>query len=454
MPHLSQECHYDPLGNLTFATPNSYNYDELSQLGGEFDSHYDLPDVPATGNLRAANGLPLTYDEHDRLIQAGLIHFTYDALGRRLSKGDELYLYDGLEEIGTTTTLKIANVLLDLHGTLAIPLFDATHTLRYLVDPKTHTIINSYEFDPFGIPIYIFESIENPYRYAFKHHDKETNLIYFGKRYYNPTTNRWATPDPLGPIDVVNLYTFVRNNPFRFTDFTGLYSVLFNTNLNHLNDQFRFNLNPPEPLTSSLYEVGTKKLTFAEIYFVNGINTSLKDAKQHAQMLSNLGGGVLVRGIHNQTDSAPIDSLECLLASKIMPTNVSFLILREMQRFHKTAPPDAKMFLGSHSGGSIQVRNALMMASPEVRNRVISLAIAPGAIIPNELCYLSFNYATKWDFVVWHAIFNDPFHAHEITFLDSHPSAPKFDHAFNSPTFTKKISNHINQFIDQSGDFK
>lgn len=227
-PHIQQECIYDALGNLTYATPNSYTYDALSQLGSEFDSHFDLPDAQETGNLTSHNGCPLYYDLHDRLIKAGSTVFTYDALRRRLSKNDELYLYDGLTEIGTfkegKAYIKISNVLLELNGKLTIPIFDATHSLRYLIDPSTQVILNSYAFDPFGNPIHISESLYNPYRYALKHYDEETGFIYFGKRYYNPSIRRWITPDPAGPIDLINLYAFVRNNPFRYTDYIGLYA--------------------------------------------------------------------------------------------------------------------------------------------------------------------------------------------------------------------------------------
>lgn len=234
-PHMYQECRYDSRGNLTNVASKTYEYDELSQLAGEFDSHFDAHDAPLTGNLKEHKGYTLIYDPHDRLTQAGSNHFTYDSLGRRLSKNNEVYLYDGLTEIATLRDgkyyVKINDVLLDLDGMLAVPLFDGTYQIRYIIDPFSHEIINTYEFDPFGNPIRIVEKVFNPYRYASKHYDEETGLIYFGKRYYDPSRKRWITPDPAGPIDGANLYAFVRNNPFRYHDYFGLFASFREVNL-------------------------------------------------------------------------------------------------------------------------------------------------------------------------------------------------------------------------------
>ncbi|WP_428265996.1 SpvB/TcaC N-terminal domain-containing protein [Haliangium sp.] len=60
------------------------------------------------------------------------------------------------------------------------------------------------------------------YRFSGKERDGETGLYYYGARYYAAWIARWTSPDPLGPIDSLNVYTYVRNNPIRFTDSTGM----------------------------------------------------------------------------------------------------------------------------------------------------------------------------------------------------------------------------------------
>jgi hypothetical protein len=51
---------------------------------------------------------------------------------------------------------------------------------------------------------------------------------YYGLRYYNPTTARWLSRDPLQEKGGRNLYAFVRNNPVNLFDKWGLCGTNFN----------------------------------------------------------------------------------------------------------------------------------------------------------------------------------------------------------------------------------
>jgi RHS repeat-associated protein len=62
-----------------------------------------------------------------------------------------------------------------------------------------------------------------------KERDAESGLDYFGARYYGSTMGRFMSPDPvfisaqrLADPQSLNLYAYVRNNPLRLTDDTGL----------------------------------------------------------------------------------------------------------------------------------------------------------------------------------------------------------------------------------------
>jgi len=90
-------------------------------------------------------------------------------------------------------------------------------TIRHLVSYQTGEIEKSNTCDAFGFNL----TEDIPYAYLGKRYDADTNLIYFGKRYYDPSLRRWLTPDPLGPIDHSNLYQYVFNNPFMYQDFQG-----------------------------------------------------------------------------------------------------------------------------------------------------------------------------------------------------------------------------------------
>ena len=55
--------------------------------------------------------------------------------------------------------------------------------------------------------------------------DKESNLLYYGARYYKPELRRFLQPDPViqNPYDpqTLNHYSYVRNNPLKFIDDSG-----------------------------------------------------------------------------------------------------------------------------------------------------------------------------------------------------------------------------------------
>jgi len=51
----------------------------------------------------------------------------------------------------------------------------------------------------------------NPFRFSTKYQDDETDLLYYGHRYYNASTGRWPNRDPIEEQGGLNVYGFVRN---------------------------------------------------------------------------------------------------------------------------------------------------------------------------------------------------------------------------------------------------
>jgi RHS repeat-associated protein len=61
----------------------------------------------------------------------------------------------------------------------------------------------------------------NPFRFSTKYQDDETDLLYYGYRYYSPSTGRWLNPDPLELRGGLSLYAFVKGNPVGQLDSDG-----------------------------------------------------------------------------------------------------------------------------------------------------------------------------------------------------------------------------------------
>ncbi len=88
-------------------------------------------------------------------------------------------------------------------------------------------VISYEEYFPFGGTSFVAGRSARDvklkeYRYSGKLRDDTTGFYCYEHRYYAPFIGNWLSPDPMGPIDGLNLYRFVHNNPIRFTDPDGL----------------------------------------------------------------------------------------------------------------------------------------------------------------------------------------------------------------------------------------
>jgi len=106
-----------------------------------------------------------------------------------------------------------------------------------------------------------------------------------------------------------------------------------------------------------------------------------------------------------------------------------------------------------HSQGAIHVRNALLDYPPELRERILVVAIAPAAYIYKETCADVFHYRAEWwrDLVPRFDMFGAVRARDTVITLTSHPSAAAFDHEFISPTYQRELRKHITNYINTNG---
>ena len=81
-------------------------------------------------------------------------------------------------------------------------------------------VLARYEYDVFGAIRNETGTSDNTRKFTGKEFDADSNLYYYGARYYDPYIGRFTQRDPIG--DGVNWYAYVANNPLRFIDPTGL----------------------------------------------------------------------------------------------------------------------------------------------------------------------------------------------------------------------------------------
>ncbi len=201
---------------------------------------------------------------------------------------------------------------------------------------------------------------------------------------------------------------------------------------------------------------------------VNGINTSLQEARLHQVYLQSLvAEDVGIDFIYNHSNSAPVDVLEMLALNYFgFSPNVEHLLKASWEEFHEynRAYPERKILQICHSQGAIHVYNALSHSSKEITDRLIVLSIAPAKIIPCDFCYLSLKFASKNDLVHLVELLHPSFFSsneigasdrlentlkmrEDLILLDPHPEAKGLDHEFESPTFKPILQTYLRAYL-------
>jgi len=226
----------------------------------------------ADGNLTNDGRWTYFWDAENRLTRmtnnTGVgplynLSFAYDAKGRRIQKivatngvafTTNTFLYDDwnlIAELGANgTPVRYYTWGTDLsgsaqgaggvggllaigyHGTAttnAFVAYDGNGNVTALINAGDGTLLANYDYGPFGEVIRATGPARgtNPFRFSSKYQDDESDLLYYGHRYYKPSTGTWLNRDPLEEEGGINLYTFVQNDSVSYTDMLGCLSFRF-----------------------------------------------------------------------------------------------------------------------------------------------------------------------------------------------------------------------------------
>jgi RHS repeat-associated protein len=239
---------------------------------------YVIPETPEEfaydldGNLISDGRWDYVWDGENRLISMTIraqvvtdtamtrqrMLFDYDSAGRRIrSRTEEYvssswvpvsevrYLYDGWNVVAELDAMGVTRSMtwgLDLSGTEQgaggvggllwtvddnddgmIPGYDGNGNIIAWVDASDGSLAGTREYGAFGEDV-TFTGVahEIPFGFSTKYQDSLSGLYYYGYRYYNTSTGRWLSRDPLGERGGLNLYGFVGNNAINYVDVLGL----------------------------------------------------------------------------------------------------------------------------------------------------------------------------------------------------------------------------------------
>ncbi|UDQ96739.1 RHS repeat-associated core domain-containing protein [Lentisphaerota bacterium WC36G] len=98
---------------------------------------------------------------------------------------------------------------------------DGNKNITQLIDMSSGSVANRYDYSPFGQLSLDNETVANVFKFSSEFHDEKSGLIYYNYRYYNPSTGKWLSRDPIEEDGGFNLYGFVNNQPISNKDHLG-----------------------------------------------------------------------------------------------------------------------------------------------------------------------------------------------------------------------------------------
>ncbi len=210
------------------------------------------------GNLIEGFGKKFTYDSWNHMIEINysttgkpIARYWYDHEGQRIKKtvygidvqGNNLSSYymnsrpaDFIHNRITNGTI-YNETYIYLYDKLIAKIDNNNRKFFYhpdhlgsttLVTNESGAVVENIQYLPFGS--ILNGSDAERFLYTGQEYDKESELLYYGARYYDSDFKRFIQPDPViqDVYDPQNLnrYSYVLNNPYRYKDESGNFPVL------------------------------------------------------------------------------------------------------------------------------------------------------------------------------------------------------------------------------------
>ena len=231
---------YDAAGNRTQAGSGLYTYDARNRLQTGPGETYTYS---SRGALRQSTKTGVTtsfsVDAAGRTTQSTVagqapVGFQYDGLDRVLNRNGAAFTYTGTAmdptSDGTTTFSRGPDgtpLWLTKAGTTVAAGMDRHGDLAFTLNPNL-TVGSTSIYDPFGLPT-AKTGPGTAIGFQADWTEPSTGNVWMGARWYTPGNATFTTRDtyagnPSTPVSL-NRYTYGSNNPIRYMDPTGHYSV-------------------------------------------------------------------------------------------------------------------------------------------------------------------------------------------------------------------------------------
>ncbi|UDQ98345.1 RHS repeat-associated core domain-containing protein [Lentisphaerota bacterium WC36G] len=204
------------------------------------------------GNLKNDGNYNYYWNCENRLVKmlntTQKLEFKYDYMGRRrekkvfekennewVLKSHKSFIYNKYKLIKTVDELNNGSIsdrfvwlgdnllALEKDGVVFNYIADGNKNITQLIDMSSGSIANRYDYSPFGQLSLDNETVANPFKFSSEYAEKETGLVYYNYRYYNPSTGKWLSRDPIQEAGGVNVYGFIKNSTINYYDLLGLH---------------------------------------------------------------------------------------------------------------------------------------------------------------------------------------------------------------------------------------
>lgn len=225
---------YDAAGNRSSGvTPSSYDAADRLQSDGTFPYVSD-PEGNLKSKIPVGGGAGTTYNwnaDHQLLEitypDGSSSTYRYDPFGRRIGTVDNgqegRFTYDGLSvhaDYNSRNQLQsnyVGGLEVISQGQPNYYLADGLGSVRALTN-SSGVVVGSYAYDSFGLPM-VGNAQASRETFTGYQHDSASSLYYAGARYYDPTTGRFMSEDP---IPAANPYPYAAYDPVDFVDLFGM----------------------------------------------------------------------------------------------------------------------------------------------------------------------------------------------------------------------------------------